>query len=92
MSFDEYCIEKKIDSKKFESTDPTLYNEWKNFFNEVSPQSFTQQKKFIINEVRNKYTLKAEPVENKTKTTSTPKIKIPGKAKPAGIKIPTKKG
>lgn len=58
MTFDEYCRTKKISSKKFEFVEPLLYQEWCDYFEKVSPESFTQQKKFLLNPIRLKYTLK----------------------------------
>jgi hypothetical protein len=57
MTFEEYCSTKKISSKKFELTEPLLYKEWRDYFEKASPESFTQQKKFLINPVRLKYSL-----------------------------------
>ncbi len=57
MSFDEYLISKKIDTKKFHQTEPERYQEWKSLFNQMNAESFTAQKKFLINPTRRKYLL-----------------------------------
>jgi hypothetical protein len=57
MIFKEYCLSKKIDYVKFSQQDPLLVKEWTEYFEKVSPDSFTQQKKFLINPIRLKYAL-----------------------------------
>jgi len=57
ISFKEYCVEKKINSEAFKDSDKSLYNMLFHLFMKVHPQSFTQQKKFLINEIRRKYPL-----------------------------------
>ena len=61
MTFLEYCIAKKIDAHRFASVEPALFNDWSNFFELVSQESFTQQKKFLINPIRLKYRLNVAP-------------------------------
>ena len=77
MTFEAYLISKKIDPQKFENLDSTLFNTLRQYFEQVSPNSFTQQKLFHINDIRRKYTLEVtQPVvEN---TPSTPPIKLGG--------------
>ncbi len=60
MTFSEYLISKNIDEKTFSSQDPTTFTAWKNLFEQVSPSSFTDQKKFKINPIRRKYLLNSE--------------------------------
>jgi hypothetical protein len=55
MTFREYCFEKKIDADKFLAGDSMLYKEWEEYFQLVSPESFTQKKKFKINPIRLRY-------------------------------------
>ena len=57
MSFDEYLIAKKIDGQRFKKAEPTLYTEWAVLFEVVHPDSFTVQKKFLLNAVRRQYLL-----------------------------------
>ncbi len=57
MTFDEYLISKKIDVHKFHVAEPVRFEEWKNLFAQMHPDSFTLHKKFLINPVRRKYLL-----------------------------------
>ena len=56
MNFEEYCTSKKIDTRTFKTNE--RYTELKTLFEMVSPNSFTQQKLFIINDIRRQYPLK----------------------------------
>jgi hypothetical protein len=58
MTWEEYCQKKKIDSESFRKHEPERWEEWKNMFEQIHPDSFTDQKKFLINDVRRKYLLK----------------------------------
>jgi hypothetical protein len=80
MTWEEYCIKKKIDSSVFQKADPEKWNELKTIFEQVHPNSFTEQKKFLINDLRRRYHL-AEEVkkEEGPKKTAGPVIKIPPK-------------
>jgi hypothetical protein len=55
MTFEEYLSSKKIDENKFKRQEPLRYTTWKAEFEQQHPESFTTQKKFLINEVRRKY-------------------------------------
>jgi len=55
MTFEEYCIKKKINSEAFQQQEPDRWMEWKQLFELMHPNSFTEQKKFLINEVRRRY-------------------------------------
>lgn len=57
MTFDEYLISKKINGASFKANEPDRFNEWKKLFESVHPESFTAQKKFLINPIRRKYLL-----------------------------------
>ncbi|WMJ71679.1 hypothetical protein RCC89_00620 [Cytophagaceae bacterium ABcell3] len=57
MEFKEYLLKKKIDPERFNGAEPQRYKEWQALFAEVHPESFTAQKKFLINELRRKYML-----------------------------------
>jgi hypothetical protein len=86
MNFEEYCRKKKIDPLLFKEKEPARFEEFAQIFSQVHPESFTQQKKFLINEIRRKYQLKEEPVQDSEtagKPASTPKpaIKIGPKIK-----------
>lgn len=58
MDFEEYLRIKKIDSKAFKEANFEVWKEWKKIFEQIHPDSFTAQKKFLINEIRRKYLLK----------------------------------
>lgn len=64
MKFDEYLTGKKIDSKKYKQAEPVQYEEFKVIFDQMHPESFTQQKLFLINKIRRAYKLE-EHVEEK---------------------------
>ena len=57
MNFEEYLISKKIDPDKLKSGDEALYKNFNRMFDEIHPDSFTQQKLFLINNLRRKYLL-----------------------------------
>ncbi|GAB4246824.1 MAG: hypothetical protein Tsb0034_25860 [Ekhidna sp.] len=77
MEFEEYLKGKKIDPSKFKSGDTALYEEWKHLFSQIHPDSFTQQKLFLINKTRRKYLLEAQTEAKKPATAAKmrPKIK-----------------
>jgi hypothetical protein len=58
MSFAEYCVSKNMDAALFQSKEPVLFAELQQYFDQVHPESFTQQKKFLINPIRRRYQLK----------------------------------
>ncbi|GAB2618644.1 hypothetical protein GCM10027035_13540 [Emticicia sediminis] len=55
MTFEEYLITKKIDPEKFKKSEPQRFDEWKFLFAQMHAESFTSQKKFLINPTRRKY-------------------------------------
>jgi hypothetical protein len=57
MTFSEYCIKKKINEEAFRQAEPQRWQEWSSIFAQMHPNSFTEQKKFLINEVRRRYLL-----------------------------------
>ena len=65
MDWETYCISKKIDSDLFKKGEPEKWDELKNIFEQVHPKSFTEQKKFLINDLRRKYLLKESATEKK---------------------------
>lgn len=78
MTWEEYCIKKKIDSEAFKKSEPEKWQELKNIFEQVHPNSFTEQKKFLINDIRRNYHLKEEAKsEEAPKKPAGPSIKIP---------------
>jgi hypothetical protein len=58
MSFTDYLTEKKIDAQQFQQAEPIVYGEWAAIFEQVHPDSFTVQKKFLINALRRRYLLR----------------------------------
>jgi len=58
MTFTDYLNSKKIDEAQFRQHEPTRYAEWKSEFEQLHPESFTTQKKFLLNETRRKYLLR----------------------------------
>ncbi len=58
MTFTEYLTEKKIDSPQFQQADPAQFAEWEALFEQLHPDSFTAQKKFLLNDTRRKYLLR----------------------------------
>ena len=77
MTFEEYLITKKIDSNAFKKTEPLLWQEWNNIFEQVSPNSFTAQKLYLINPTRRKYQLKES-----TPAVAPPSVETKPVAKP----------
>ena len=71
-SFEEYLISKKIDSQRFQQAEPEIWRSWKTEFEQMHPNSFTVQKLNLINPVRRKYQLQANPDENNSSQPGTP--------------------
>lgn len=55
MTFEEYLNNKKIDAEKFRKSEPQRFDEWRYLFAQIHAESFTSQKKFLINPTRRKY-------------------------------------
>lgn len=77
MKFDDFLKAKKIDPEKFKAAENDRYIEWKHIFEQVHPESFTQQKLFLINKTRRSYHLKEVSAEKKKSAPKTmrPKMK-----------------
>ncbi len=58
MEFDEYLRLKKIDPELFRAAEPNRYAEWARLFAQLSAESFTAQKKFLINDTRRLYMIR----------------------------------
>ncbi|MEO0332280.1 MAG: hypothetical protein AAF223_11445 [Bacteroidota bacterium] len=56
-TFEEYLVEKKIDSEAFQAEEEALWNEWAILFEQLHPNSFTTQKLFLINKIRRRFPL-----------------------------------
>lgn len=52
MTFEEYLLTKKIDAEKFRKSEPQRFDEWRYLFAQMHAESFTAQKKFLINPTR----------------------------------------
>ena len=59
MTWEDYCLKKKIDSEAFKRSEPIRWEALKSIFEQIHPNSFTEQKKFILNDIRRRYTLGA---------------------------------
>jgi len=55
MEFEEYLSQKKIDVIAFKEADHKRFKEWSELFQTMHPESFTAQKKFLINDIRRRY-------------------------------------
>lgn len=55
MTFEEYLSQKKIDVDLFQQGESVRFSEWKREFGYMHPESFTAQKKFLLNDTRRKY-------------------------------------
>ena len=55
MTFEDYLIQKKIDVGQFRQAEPVRFMEWQREFEQMHPDSFTVQKKFLLNDTRRKY-------------------------------------
>jgi hypothetical protein len=74
MSYEEYLTGKKIDSAAFKAAEPARWKEWQDLFGQISEQSFTAQKLYLINPTRRKYHLKSS-----VPATDQPAASRPGK-------------
>jgi hypothetical protein len=61
MTFDDYLLSKKIDAVRFEQQEQLLFSDWRHLFGQMHPDSFTAQKKFLINKLRRKYLCSLSP-------------------------------
>jgi len=83
MEFDEFCKKKKIDPEKFRSKEPMRWGEFSLVFSQVSPESFTQQKKFLLNDLRKLYPFTELAIDGKAESVAVkkPVMKIAPKIK-----------
>lgn len=83
QDFEAYLRSKKIDPVKFKSAEKVQFEAFEKLYNQVHPESFTQQKLFLINKIRRQYILedaeievpKASPKKMKPKISPKPKLK-----------------
>ncbi len=57
MTFEDYLSGKKIDSSLFRAGEPDRWEAFRASFEGVHPDSFTAQKKFLLNDLRRRYLL-----------------------------------
>lgn len=81
MSFEEYLVSKKIDSKAFYANEQSRWEEWDKLFAQMSAESFTAQKLYLINPIRRKYQLHQTPPVAETPVPPTPVSTDPPKPK-----------
>lgn len=55
MTFEDYLRHKRIDIEQFRQAEPARFAEWEREFDQMHPESFTTQKKFLLNDTRRKY-------------------------------------
>lgn len=56
--FEEYLNGKKIDPQQFKAAEPERWQDFEQLFYQVHPNSFTQQKLFLLNPLRRRYPYK----------------------------------
>lgn len=83
MNFEEYLQSKKIDSSAFKAAEGSLWENWRNEFEQLSPASFTAQKLYLINPVRRKYQLKLEDKPQISPTVKSDNQKVEEVTKPS---------
>ncbi|MDF9799533.1 hypothetical protein OKW21_004796 [Catalinimonas alkaloidigena] len=85
QEFEEYLSSKKIDAKAFKEKEAEMWKDWCALFTEVHPNSFSQQKLYLINTIRRRFPIKESAELEKKGTTSQakpkPKFKIPNRPK-----------
>ena len=57
ISFQEFLAQKNIAEDRFRAGEPETFLEWETLFSEIHPDSFTAQKKFLINDIRRRFIL-----------------------------------
>lgn len=57
-AFNTYLIEKNIHPELFRDSEPELYERFNLEFEQSHPKSFTEQKKFFINDLRRRFLYK----------------------------------
>lgn len=63
MEWEAYLEQKKIDGAAYQQQDPQQYEEFRQLFYQMHPNSFTAQKLFLINGIRRMYPLKVAEAE-----------------------------
>lgn len=55
MEWETYLEQKKISAAAYQKGNPDQYREFQEIFYQVSPNSFTSQKLFLLNRIRRQY-------------------------------------
>jgi hypothetical protein len=55
MTFEEYLTNKKIDTDLFSKANPEKWQALKAIFEQMHPEGFTMQKKFLLNDLRKRF-------------------------------------
>jgi hypothetical protein len=63
MALEDYLLAKKIDPVLFRAGEPARWAELEASFEGVHPNSFTAQKKFLLNDLRRRYLLRVPDVK-----------------------------
>lgn len=90
MTFEDYLSGKKIDPALFRAAEPARWEDFRASFEGVHPDSFTAQKKFLLNDLRRRYLVRVpdvkppeKPAETAPAATAGTKPAVPAEAKPA---------
>jgi hypothetical protein len=86
MTFEDYLSGKKIDSSLFRAGEPGRWEAFRASFEGVHPDSFTAQKKFLLNDLRRRYLLPVpdpKPAEKPANPPAQTAPVVPSEAKPA---------
>ncbi|MGC3947457.1 MAG: hypothetical protein QM762_23570 [Chryseolinea sp.] len=87
MDFESYLTSKRIDSIRFKSAEPEMWQSWRTDFEQMHPNSFTVQKLNLINPVRRKYQLVVTEMP-KVAVAEAPKAPSAPVSKPATVVKP----
>jgi hypothetical protein len=82
VNFEDFLLSKKIDGSAFSKAEPTLFNTWKQEFDQMHPASFTVQKLNLINPIRRKYRLNESVVQAAVKSTGDAGVPPASSVKP----------
>ncbi len=86
MTLEDYLSGKKIDPALFRAAEPARWAEFRVSFEGVHPDSFTAQKKFLLNDLRRRYLLQgteATPAGKPADGSAETAQGVPVEAKPA---------
>lgn len=81
LNFKEYCRSKSIDPDLFKHSESFRFSKFEEEYNQMSPESFTAQKLFLLNEIRRRFNF-VKPKDEKSKTQAV--------AKPKTVKLTSK--